>query len=61
MADEFKSANEPGTIAKFEQVLQSIHITFEPHEGFKKRVPTAIGLIRTADTTQYANIILQSA
>jgi D-ribose pyranase len=28
---------------------------------FKKRVPRAIGLIRTADTVQYANIILESA
>ena len=28
---------------------------------FKKRVPQAIGLIRTGDTTPYANIILESA
>jgi D-ribose pyranase len=27
---------------------------------FKRRVPQAIGLIRTGDTTQYANIILES-
>ncbi|HTZ21865.1 MAG TPA: RbsD/FucU domain-containing protein, partial [Opitutaceae bacterium] len=27
---------------------------------FKKRVPSAIGLIRTGDTTQYANLILVS-
>jgi D-ribose pyranase len=25
------------------------------------KVPTAIGLIRTADTTQYSNVILESA
>jgi D-ribose pyranase len=34
--------------------------TFEPHLEFKKRVPLAIGLIRTGDTTQYANTILIS-
>jgi D-ribose pyranase len=37
-------------------------LTYEPHEEkFKKRVPSAIGLIRTGDTTQYANMILVSA
>lgn len=35
---------------------------FEPNEAiFKKRVPHAIALIRTGDTTQYANLILVSA
>jgi len=38
-----------------------IPITFETHADFKKRVPHAIGLIRTGDTTQYANLILESA
>jgi len=36
-------------------------VEFEPHLEFKKRVPKAIGLIRTADTIQYANIIIESA
>jgi len=38
-----------------------VTIAFEPHLEFKKRVPHAVGLIRTADTTQYGNIILESA
>jgi D-ribose pyranase len=39
-----------------------MELSFEPHEAvFKKRVPKAIGLIRTGDATQYANVILQSA
>jgi D-ribose pyranase len=42
-------------------VLQGVPVSFEPHVEFKKRVPAAIGLIRTGDTTQYANIILESA
>jgi D-ribose pyranase len=32
----------------------------EPHSEFKKRVPGAIGLIRTGETIQYANVILVS-
>jgi D-ribose pyranase len=36
-------------------------LTHEPHVQFKKRVPAAIGLIRTGDTVQYANLILESA
>ena len=38
-----------------------IPLVFEPHVEFKKRVPQAIGLIRTGDTIQYANLILESA
>ncbi len=34
---------------------------YEKHVDFKKRVPQAVGLIRTGDTVQYANLILQSA
>jgi D-ribose pyranase len=37
-----------------------VSITFEPHLELKKRVPQAIGLIRTGDTTAYGNIILTS-
>jgi D-ribose pyranase len=41
--------------------LADIPLVFEPHVDFKKRVPAAIGLIRTGDTTQYANLIIESA
>jgi|SRR5450631_2411238 D-ribose pyranase len=61
MADEFRSANQPGVEAEFRRVLGDISLGFEPHVQFKKRVPSAIGLIRTGDTTQYSNIILESA
>jgi D-ribose pyranase len=37
-----------------------VPLIHEPHVIFKKRVPAAIGLIRTADTTPYANLILES-
>jgi D-ribose pyranase len=61
MAQEFRAVNTPETIHAFEMALKDIPLTFEPHIEFKKRVPQAIGLIRTGDTVQYANLILESA
>jgi|ERR1035437_2821654 D-ribose pyranase len=61
MANEFRVANTPQTCANFERALEGVSLTYEPHIEFKKRVPHAIGLIRTGDTTQYANMILESA
>jgi D-ribose pyranase len=61
MAEEFRKANDAETVRTFEQRLGSILVTFEPHAQFKQRVPSAIGLIRTGDTIQYANMILESA
>lgn len=61
MAEEFRSANNARTRREFDEALQGIPIVFEPHIDFKKRVPGAIGLIRTGDTIQYANMILESA
>ena len=61
MAGEFEEQNTPSTRAAFAKALHGLKLTREPHDVFKKRVPNAIGLIRTGDTTQYANIILVSA
>lgn len=61
MAEEFRAHNEPKTVHSFEHALQGIPVVFEPHSQLKQRVPHAVGLIRTADTIQYANIILESA
>jgi D-ribose pyranase len=61
MAEEFRSANPADVCLEFVEALAPVGICFEPHIAFKKRVPTAIGLIRTGDTTQYANVILESA
>jgi len=60
MAQEFLASNWPATREDFERELSGIPVTFEPHTDFKKRVPGAIGLIRTGETVQYANLILQS-
>jgi D-ribose pyranase len=61
MAEEFTAENGPARQAEFRDLLAPVEIRFEPHVEFKKRVPHAVGLIRTADTTQYGNIILESA
>lgn len=59
-AEEFLKHNSPATRQKFADALKGILTKFEPHVEFKKRVPQAIGLIRTGDTVQYANTILVS-
>jgi D-ribose pyranase len=61
MAQEFLKQNNAKTRAVFAGALRGIELIHEPHIDFKKRVPHGIGLIRTGDTTQYANIILESA
>jgi D-ribose pyranase len=60
MANEFIEQNTSETRQKFARALEGIPIQHETHVEFKKRVPRAIGLIRTGDTTQFANTILVS-
>ena len=60
MTQEFLEHNTPEVRAAFAKALEGIPTTHEPYVEFKKRVPLAIGLIRTADTIQYANMILVS-
>ena len=60
MAREFKQNNPAATQARFLKAFGNIPLRFQPHVEFKKRVPDAIGLIRTGDTIQYANLILIS-
>jgi D-ribose pyranase len=59
-AKEFLKNNSTPTREKFAAGLKGVPTKFEPHIAFKQRVPHAIGLIRTGDTTQYANTILIS-
>src|SRR5580704_1281068 len=49
-AGDFLKNNTPAIRQKFAAALKGIPTTFEPHMEFKKRVPHAIGLIRTGDT-----------
>ena len=61
MAEEFLKNNTADIQARFTAALEGIHVDFEPHVSFRRRVPNAIGLIRTGDPVQYANMILESA
>lgn len=62
MAEEFLASNGSEQQSAFARALAGLTVTYEPHEaGFKPRVPKAVGLIRTGDTTQFANMILVSA
>jgi D-ribose pyranase len=60
MAQEFLEANTPDVRQAFANAIAHIPLHHETHVDFKKRVPEAIGLIRTGDTTQYANMIVVS-
>lgn len=60
MANEFTQVNTEATQKQFADAMQGINVKFESHIEMKKRVPQAIGLIRTGDTIQYANMVLVS-
>jgi len=61
MAREFLIHNSGKTREAFARALRGITVRYGPHADLKRRVPEAIGLVRTADTIQYANLILESA
>ena len=60
MAEEFKTHNTHESQSVFQKACRGVLMHFEPHNDFKKRVPHAIGLVRTGDTTAYGNLILIS-
>lgn len=62
-ASEFLATNPESTIKAYDSSFAEIttaKVERLAHVDFKKRVPGAIGLIRTGDTTSYGNIILES-
>jgi len=61
MAEEFQATATTQAALAYGRGLEGIPLVYEPHEELKRRVPSAIGLIRTGDTTPYANLILDSA
>ncbi len=61
IATEFRFHNDESTVAEFLSVCEGIVVQQEPHVEFKRRVPSALGLIRTGDTVPYANMSLESA
>ena len=61
LASEFFAHNKPDAVSAVINLTHGIDVVREPHADFKKRVPLATGLIRTADTNAYSNLILESA
>lgn len=61
LAQEFRLHNPAEKWAELSAALAGIPVEFKPHVEFKALVPAAIGLIRTADTIPYANLIIESA
>ncbi len=61
IAAEFAAGNTAATQAALAAACQGIEMIAEPHLDFKARVPRAVGLIRTGDTIQYANLIVEAA
>lgn len=61
MAEEFRAHNDASVQERFSAAMQGAPVVFEPHPQFKQRVSRAVGLVRTADTAPYSNIILESA
>mgnify|MGYP002142803166 CR=1 FL=1 len=59
-AEEFVAVNAPDIVGRYARSFGEIPLTREAHVDFKKRVPHAIGLIRTGDATPYGNIIIES-
>lgn len=60
MAEEFRTTNGPQVHDAFAAALEGVAVTYEPHPALKRRVPGALGLIRTGDTTPFGNIVLES-
>ncbi len=63
-AEEFLTTNSDEVINNYQSAFNEIPdvvIERPAHIDLKKMVPSAIGLIRTGDTTTYGNIILESA
>ena len=60
MAREFIKDNSPDVCKVFSNAIAPIPIQYKGHTELKELVPAAIGLIRTGDTIQYANMILVS-
>ena len=61
MAQEFLDNNTPEVRERFARSLGGLKLEHKPHVEFKHLVPDCIGLIRTGETVQYANMILESA
>ena len=62
VANEFIESNGDEAISTLSRMFPDSVVQEKlPHDELKKLVPVSVGIIRTGDTTQYANLILESA
>lgn len=61
MAKEFFDHNPPQVRERFAKSLEGVRVEHQPHAEFKTFVPDCVGLIRTGETIQYANMVIESA
>jgi D-ribose pyranase len=60
LAEEFRNHNSKAAVEELLAQLRGVPVEFKPHLALKRRVPVAIGIIRTGDTRPYSNLILES-
>jgi len=61
MATEFLAHNDTATQVEFQKSAGQNSLNFEAHLDLKRRVPGALGLIRTGERRIYTNLVLESA
>lgn len=57
LAEEIKTRN-PAVLSAVQEICQGIPQAFVPHEQLKKLSESAVCIVRTGETSPYANIIL---
>ena len=60
LAEEIKTQN-PEILAQILELLPEVPVDYVPHEELKRQTKDCRAVIRSGETTPYANIILQSA
>lgn len=58
VAHEFAANVDAATVAEYTTHHAGLPTTFIPHIEFKQRVNDCVGIIRTADTVPYSNVII---
>lgn len=58
VANEFAANVDSATVAEYTAHHAGLPTTFIPHTEFKQRVNDCIGIIRTADSVPYSNVII---
>ncbi|MRI85935.1 D-ribose pyranase [Aerococcaceae bacterium WS4759] len=60
LAEEIQEQN-PAVLSELKTLLKDVEIVYVPHTDFKHATEQSKAVIRTGETTPYANVILQSA